>query len=398
MLRPLRTYVLLASTALATLSTAQTPNDEGLLKQFEKKFSTRSAKKREQAQALLDAVRDAALGDPASAKDVARSRARHVLERLKAHPVEARAVKPEFRGSSKPARASKGEPDPFPFPKELAYRFGTRDARAMPRGMEKAVEALQKKGGTFDVHFVSPVVRLEAVLDGASPDLELEWIALTRDLDVDRRGDRFAQFLNSWRNVGPGNVEETFYEALDRTAGTQEAVFFYDVMLAGYTKGFGVDEGKKSVNAAHEHLGRAFLTYRTYRSFVEAVALCLILPPNIALPKRLDRFDYGARGALAEDGFYLLRHRLHMLVAYHQGDPGPVIEFVRKVLESHPLPDDLGSAGVTYAPLSAFETAFQDVVGQDVEGLLQRAVTAERDLAKARREGALQALESVEVH
>ena len=40
-----------------------------------------------------------------------------------------------------------------------------------------------------------------------------------------------SKLLETWRNGS-----ESFYHALDRTAGTEESVFFYDAMLGDFIK------------------------------------------------------------------------------------------------------------------------------------------------------------------
>src|SRR6185503_21020214 len=97
-------------------------------------------------------------------------------------------------------------------------------------------------------------------------------------------------FLHAWRNG-----DESFYEALDRTAGTKDAVFFYDAMLSDFRTQFGSgDAGHtlgRGLQVAHDALHDAFLAYRQYRGFREAVAWSLVLPPGRALPKRLQRYE-----------------------------------------------------------------------------------------------------------
>ena len=105
---------------------------------------------------------------------------------------------------------------------------------------------------------------------------------LMYQLDTDTRADQFAAFLHAWRNG-----EESFYEALDRTAGTKDAVFFYDAMLGDFRQQFGGGGAPamgRGLQQAHDDLHDAFLAYRQYRGFREAVAWSLVLPPGRALP------------------------------------------------------------------------------------------------------------------
>jgi hypothetical protein len=172
---------------------------------------------------------------------------------------------------------------------------------------------------------------------------ELILAGFLRALDVDRGPESYARFLDSWRNPGPDG-EETFYQALDRTAGTDASVFFYDIMLAEFTKGFADVEGSKSLKVAHDHLHSAFLSYRQYRSFCEAVAHSLLLPHDEPLPHRLRRYDYSSTKGLPAGRDYSLRHQIDILLEDAHGDPLAIVRLAQEVLRAHPLPDPLWSA------------------------------------------------------
>ena len=73
------------------------------------------------------------------------------------------------------------------------------------------------------------VAELRALLRGFLPDQDLALASMLRELDHDRGADEFSSVLEEWRDG-----DESFYRALDRTAGTQDSVFFYDAMLGDF--------------------------------------------------------------------------------------------------------------------------------------------------------------------
>jgi hypothetical protein len=119
-----------------------------------------------------------------------------------------------------------------------------------------------------------------------------------------------AAFLQSWRNG-----DESFYEGLDRTAGTKDSVFFFDAMLGDFRGLFagGASDGGATLpggpQQAHDALHDAFLAYRQYRGFREAVAHALVLPPDVPLPARLHRYEERVAGG------YSLRQQVVMVQA-----------------------------------------------------------------------------------
>lgn len=179
---------------------------------------------------------------------------------------------------------------------------------------------------------------------GIAPGADLALAALLQQLDNDPRADRFAAFLHSWRN-GP----ESFYEALDRTAGTADSVFFYDAMLGEFRSAFGAHAAElKSLQGAHDALHDAFLAYRQYRGFREAIGYALVLPPDLPLPKRLQRYEQRVRGS------YSLREQVLMVLHLEHGDPQRVAALA--VQGAPPLPEPLWQA--PYEPVQAWVVQF----------------------------------------
>ena len=219
--------------------------------------------------------------------------------------------------------------------------------------------------------------RFTAALLGAIPQVDRALASLLRRLDADPSADRFAAFLESWHNG-----EESFYEALDRTAGTKDSVFFYDVMLGDFTtqfaKGGGltnVADPKKGLQVAHDALHDGFLAYRQYRAFREAVAWSMVLPPDRPLPGRLARYEQKVAGA------YSLREQVVMVLANEGYDPRKVADIIGKAAAK--LPDPLWSK--TYDPYPSWNDAFQGSQARMIEA----AGSTDEFLAKA--QAALQA-------
>lgn len=241
-----------------------------------------------------------------------------------------------------PVRSAKDHAPPpasriAPLPLAVQYHSGT--------GLVEPVAP--PKGHRADPGREAAEHALRLALLGARPDADRVLAALLRDLDTDRSADRFAAFLESWKNG-----DETFYEALDRTAGTQDSVFFYDAMLHEYTGAFAKGkDGKvvlRSLQAAHDALHDSFLAYRQYRAFREAIAWSLVLPPDLPLPEPLRRYEAPVEGAFS------LRQQVRMLYAVHGGDPREVVRLV--TAHADPLPEPLWSA--KYDPYAKWNAAF----------------------------------------
>ena len=260
----------------------------------------------------------------------------------------------------------------------------------------------------LDVHGVSPVKKLDKgaverlttegnkarraavfhqLLLGLPPDADRLLAALLQDLDQDTGGDRFAAFLHAWRN-GP----ESFYEALDRTAGTKDSVFFYDAMLGDFRTTFvGNEPGAaalRSLQGAHDALHEAFLSYRQYRGFREAVAWSLVLPPTAPLPARLARYE------AAVPGGYSLRQQVTMVLASKAHDPRQVTELVAS--HAAPLPKPIWSASYDPYPrwneqFAALLPAMIDAAGSS-DAFLAQAVAARRTLAERLTQAARKAV------
>jgi hypothetical protein len=188
------------------------------------------------------------------------------------------------------------------------------------------------------------LVALQQAVRGIAPGADLALAHLLQQLDTEARGDRFAAFLHSWRN-GP----ESFYEALDRTAGTADSVFFYDAMLGDFRSAFSTTAAElKSLQGAHDALHDAFLTYRQYRGFREAIAYALVLPPDTALPLRLQRYAAEVKGS------YSLRQQVLMLRHLEGDDPERVVALALRGAVALPEPLWRGS----YEPFAAWQQQF----------------------------------------
>lgn len=234
-------------------------------------------------------------------------------------------------------------------------------------------------------------VVMRQALAGLVPGADAALAVILRRLDGDTGGDAFAAFLHSWRNG-----DESFYEALDRTAGTPGAVFFYDAMLHDFTAQFTrkdrpeTQAATRSLQAAHDALHEAFLQYRRYRSFREAIAYSLVLPPDTPLPPSLRRFDEAPAGS------YPVRSQVLMLRELFDGD---VAKVVAVVAGSAPrLPDPLWLPGDD--PLAAWQKEFTVLVPKMVDAagstdtLLARARTRASGVAAAMLDAARHALAS----
>lgn len=279
----------------------------------------------------------------------------------------------------------------FPLPQQIRYRFGARDVVAVDRDDKQTARELKKKGG-FTEASLPATHRLEMLLHGCLPETELALAMLQRELDVDERGDQLALFLDSWRNQGPDG-DESFYEALDRTAGTPKEVFFYDAMLGEFVAEFAAQEGKRwNLGTRHDRLQQAFLSYRQYRGMIEAASYALLLPPAAALPGRLKRYDYQS----VSPGALSFRHQVDLLVEFHDGEVDRVIAFLKQFLEDNPMPEE--PWGV-HDPIGSFARAFLAQARVHVERLelstdelLEARRAREQDLARRIRAGCTSAL------
>jgi hypothetical protein len=228
----------------------------------------------------------------------------------------------------------------LPFPIFKDYVFGARIVRPALGADGKPKDQAGSKVGMGD--------ELRALLQGYPNDLDLAFAACLADVDNDTTADAFALFLESWRNG-----DESFYRALDRTAGTKGEVFYYDAMLGEFMAKFASGDKKDSIpkkglQSAHDALHNGFLTYRQYRGLREAFALSLVLPADVKLPKNLTRYE------TAPTGQFSLRDDVQMLLALSNG---AVDEPTRSlVMGAKPMPSPLWSEN--YEPLQPFFDAF----------------------------------------
>ena len=261
---------------------------------------------------------------------------------LSTSPTPAKARKPKrLSGGSRPSARA------FPEPTALRYRFGLRDIESLDdadRDLEKAIA----RGRGLAVDELPVAGRLTAMLHGCLPETELAVAAIQMDLDVHESFDEYGQFLERWTNG-----DEPFYEALDRTAGTDEVIFFYDAMLDDFVATFAGKRGRSwTLQERHDRLHAAFLSYRQYRGFVEAVAFAAVLPSSVAFPARLHRYDYGG----VAEGAYSLRHLVDLFAAARGGDYGAVVEDCRRFLVDETPPASLWD---DYRVANSFNAYFQ---------------------------------------
>jgi|GEM_PF-4940543 len=266
------------------------------------------------------------------------------FDSMRALLADVRAAKRVHQKSKlgKTKKARKRAPDAiatWQLPTLVTYRYGLT-----------CIEPVLQSGGRTAQQRAQRRAPAELLLLGMLPDADLIMADLQARMDHARSADGFMRFLELWRNG-----DESFYEALDRTAGTEDSVFFYDVMLGDYVNEFGKGKTEaakqlaKSLDAAHDALHESFLSYRQYRAFREAVALSMVLPPDVPLPKQLQRYESKAQG------LYSLRQQVMMVLAVNGYDPRTVAKLIAE--SAPPLPDPLWSAG--YDPYPAWSAVFQ---------------------------------------
>lgn len=237
---------------------------------------------------------------------------------------------------------------------------------------------------------------LRALLRGYPPDMDLCLAAIHCDLDHDRQTDGFSLFLDEWRN-GP----ESFYRALDRTAGTKDSVFFYDAMLGEYIARFVPkthDDYKairRSTDAAHDALHKSFLAYRQYRALRECLALSLLLPPDARLPGSLERYE-----EIVHQG-YSVRSMLTLFLHAEKQDIAKVVAILAST--APPMPEYLWIE--EYDPFPPLHQAFDDrlpamkATGRHSDELLQEQNVERarigRECATAARVAFLAAMKNV---
>jgi hypothetical protein len=231
-------------------------------------------------------------------------------------------VKNEF-GQVHQANLSTSHPPPPPpleifRPRTVVYRFAERTYFDV---------AKSKASGPLEPKDVPPEHQLWWLLAGHPPEVELAVAAIQHELDIDRSRDKLSRFLEYWRNG-----RESFYEALDRTAGTKEAIFFYDSMLAEFVARVAPELATaRGLAEKHDRLHQAFLTLRQYRRFIETASITLV--STDPFPARLKDFEYSAVAGSAQ-----VRDALEVLIASHRCDLAAVLQDLKAVLEANPMP------------------------------------------------------------
>lgn len=243
--------------------------------------------------------------------------------------------------------ARQPEPSPFaelPMAVRVEYLWGHRAVR---RSDKREAMVAHGAGGALTLPMEPAVEDLLATLRGLPPDLDYALAGALADLDQVCSADRFALFLEAWRN-GP----ESFYRALDRTAGTKDSVFFFDAMLSEFQARFAPqDSALKSLQQLHDALHEGFLAYRQYRAMREAAACITVLPEHVRLPKSLARYD-------VVNGGYGLRDDLLILAQLDAGDPLPALQMIKRT--TAPLPEPLWSTHGKYDAMPGFQAAFTE--------------------------------------
>jgi hypothetical protein len=259
-------------------------------------------------------------------------------------PMAADSKRPEKTGAagvavrvSRPKPVVKKSPSPVDeagldrsaLPSRVEYCFGQRTilvgefADHVGAKQPKPASGKASNGDHPAPEDADPLLLRHALL-GCVPDADKALASLLFQLDADEGGAEFSLFLQGWRNE-----KESFYEALDRTAGTKDSLFYYDAMLHDFTDRFAKGSKgkalKQSLGTAQDALHESFLALRQYRGFREAVAWTLVLPPSSPLPHRLQRYDAKVEGAysLREQALMVaecLDYDLHEIVALALAD------------------------------------------------------------------------------
>ena len=238
----------------------------------------------------------------------------------------------------------------LPFALRYEYLWGYRQVH----GTEKREPITFGQGKDVQrIPLDSPGEDVVGALRGFPMDLDLALAACMKELDVDSHADRFAIFLEEWRNG-----QESFYRALDRSAGTNEAVFYFDAMLSEFNKRFEPQDQRKSLKELHDALHHAFLAYRQHRAMREAAACITLFPPQLRLPKHLARYE-------DKQGAYSLRDDLMILTHLEANDPLPTLLLLNKT--AAPLPDPLWATKGKHDPLAPLQKAFAERTSAKIE-------------------------------
>lgn len=349
MTRPLlRALRALAAIALPFASSAQQAAGTDAWSQFAK---LPAARQQAAVNGLVEGLPEAPLAKALRGLAAAADQVQH--ERTKPH------------GSHRAKRTIEFPLDPVVLPSRVDYLFGVgtivpHAGKAPAPGHPDATDTGQAADPTL----------LHQALLGITPDADKALALLLQRLDSDAGGDGFAAFLQSWRNG-----DESFYEALDRTAGTKDSVFFFDVMIDDFRGQFGGGHGETRLRGglqqAHDALHAAFLAYRQYRGFREAVAWSLVLPPDAPLPPRLQRYEAKASG-------YSLRQQVVMVGAALEHDFDRIVAAVVK--SAPPLPQPVWSGA--YDPYPSWNATFRELQ----QRMIERAGSTDAFLAQAENE------------
>lgn len=273
------------------------------------------------------------------------------------------ARRPAKRG--KAARAA----EPGPLALRVVYDFGTAAIVAGPDAPANGRQA-------------TDAAPLQHALAGAPPDADRVVAALLQRLDQDAGVRPLAALLAGWRDG-----DESFYDALDRTAGTPEGVFVYDAMLDDFRQRCAREhkELRRSLDDAHTAMHAAFLAYRQYRGFREVLAWSIVLPPDVPLPRSLARYEAPVAG------MYSLRQQVLMALAACDYDADALVASV--LAAAAPLPEPLWREA--YDPFAGWRTVFEGLMDRMVQQagstdvFLAQATAARKALAAQLRDGAL---------
>ncbi|MCB9871012.1 MAG: hypothetical protein H6837_14240 [Planctomycetes bacterium] len=266
---------------------------------------------------------------------------------------------------------------PFPTTCEYQWAFGHIEKRD-PTPPGTRLSASKRRTA-------ARMARLDGMCHGFPADLDRALAAMLRQLDDDRSADPHAVLLESWHNG-----VESFYEALDRTAGTPEKLFYFDAMLADWAKRC-IDKRhpeRRALIASSKATQQAFYqmarTYRSYRSLREMIALTLVLPPDQDLPEPLrGRYQDNAGEA------YSTRTNVTLLLAAHGGDIEAVLRALGGKLGK--MPADTWHKGDD--PVQGlYEVVGNATVGKDTDALLARHKTDRLSLHERVAQAARQAL------
>jgi len=265
-------------------------------------------------------------------------------------------VSKRYARSETARHASSALVDQVPFRSHCAYRWAYGDIGSHEI-LYPGKRLSKQKRRSRDLQS-----ELEDLCNGYPADAGRALAGIMRELDNERSADRHAVFLNSWKNG-----DETFYQALARTSGTNEEVFCYDVMLSEWVRRC---VGKKhadyklmirSMDATQRAFYQMAATYRSYRGLREMVALSLLLPSDQRLPERLARLyeDNAGTG-------YSTRDNIILLLAAHDGDVDATVKTIVSNLQA--MPADAWRAGSSYQPVRGIYAAFDKAMPRLVAG------------------------------